>query len=178
MTQAGPFFLCIARALALAASLCAPLVALADDYADVNQLMKSGKYAQALAKADQYLVAKPRDPQMRFLKGVIQADSGQRADAIATYTQLTQEYPELPEPYNNLAVLYAQQDDYDKARVALEGAVRANPTYATAYENLGDVYAKLASQSYAKAQQIEPTNTGVPAKLALVRQLLAAAPKR
>jgi Flp pilus assembly protein TadD len=178
MTHAGPLFTRLARVLAIAAAFCMPLAAVADDYADVNQLMKAGKYAQALAKADQYLVAKPRDPQMRFLKGVIQADSGQRSEAIATYTQLTQEYPELPEPYNNLAVLYAQQDDYEKARTALEGAVRANPSYATAYENLGDVYAKLAGQSYAKAQQIEPANTGLPTKLALVRQLIAPQPKR
>lgn len=168
----------IARACSLAAILVTPLAALADDYADVNQLAKQGKYDQALAKADQYLAGKPRDPQMRFLKGVIQAESGKQAEAIATYTQLTQEYPELPEPYNNLAVLYAQRNEYDKAREALEGAVRANPGYATAYENLGDVYAKLASQSYAKAQQLEPANGTAASKLALVRQLLTAPPKR
>jgi Flp pilus assembly protein TadD len=178
MTHAGTTLARIFALLALAAALCLPAGAWADDYADVTQLMKSGKLADALAKADQYLAAKPKDPQMRFLKGVIQADSGQRSEAIATYTQLTQEYPELPEPYNNLAVLYAQQDDYEKARTALEGAVRANPSYATAYENLGDVYAKLAGQSYAKAQQIEPANTGLPTKLALVRQLIAPQPKR
>lgn len=168
----------IARACSLAAILVTPLAALADDYADVNQLAKQGKYAEALAKADQYLAAKPRDPQMRFVKGVIQAESGHRAEAIETYTELTQEYPELAEPYNNLAVLYAQQEQYDKAREALEGAVRADPGYATAYENLGDVYAKLASRSYAKAQQLEPGNASAAAKLALVRQLLAPAQKR
>lgn len=168
----------IARACSLAAILVTPLAALADDYADVNQLARQGKYDQALAKADQYLTAKPRDPQMRFLKGVIQAESGKQAEAIATYTQLTQEYPELPEPYNNLAVLYAQRSEYDKAREALEGAVRANPGYATAYENLGDVYAKLASQSYAKAQQLEPANATAASKLALVRQLLTVPEKR
>jgi len=168
----------IARACSLAAILIVPLAALADDYADVNQLARQGKYADALAKADRYLAAKPRDPQMRFLKGVVQAEAGQRAEAIATYTQLSQEYPELPEPYNNLAVLYAQQNEYDKAREALEGAVRANPGYATAHENLGDVYAKLASQSYAKAQQIEPANSSAATKLALVRQLLTPPQKR
>jgi tetratricopeptide (TPR) repeat protein len=145
----------------------------ADDYADVNRLVNARQYDQALARAEQYLTAKPRDPQMRFLKGVILAETGKRAEAIETYTQLTQEYPELPEPYNNLAVLYAQANEYDKAREALEGAVRANPNYATAYENLGDVYAKLASQSYAKAQRIDPSNTTAPAKLALARQLLS-----
>jgi Flp pilus assembly protein TadD len=135
--------------------------------------VQAKQYDQALARADKYLADKPRDPQMRFLKGVIEADTGKRAEAIATYTQLTQEYPELPEPYNNLAVLYAQGGEYDKARESLEGAVRANPNYATAHENLGDVYAKLASQSYAKAQQIDPANATAPAKLALVRQLLS-----
>jgi Flp pilus assembly protein TadD len=168
----------IARACSLAAILVTPLAALADDYADVNQLARQGKYVEAIAKADRYLANKPRDPQMRFLKGVVQAEAGQRAEAIATYTQLSQEYPELPEPYNNLAVLYAQQNEYDKAREALEGAVRANPGYATAHENLGDVYAKLASQSYAKAQQIEPSNASAATKLALVRQLLTPPQKR
>jgi tetratricopeptide (TPR) repeat protein len=166
------------RRLALACALLLPAAVLADDYADVNQLLRSGKYAEALAKADQYIAAKPRDPQMRFVKGVIQAESGHRTEAIETYTELTQEYPELAEPYNNLAVLYAQQEQYDKAREALEGAVRADPGYATAYENLGDVYAKLASRSYAKAQQLEPGNASAAGKLALVRQLLAPAQKR
>jgi len=157
----------------MAALLALPLAAAADEYSEVNRLVQAKQYAQALARADRYLAAKPRDPQMRFLRGVIQAESGRRDDAIATYTQLTQEYPELPEPYNNLAVLYAQQNEYDKARQALEGAVRANPQYAVAHENLGDVYAKLAGIAYAKAQQIDSTNTTAPAKLALVRQLLS-----
>ena len=162
-----------AAACSLAVLLAYAPCAFADDYADVNRLVNAKQYAEALARADQYLAAKPRDPQMRFLKGVIQADMGKRDEAIATYTQLTQEYPELPEPYNNLAVLYAQVNEYDKAREALEGAVRANPNYAPAHENLGDVYAKLASQSYAKAQRIDPSNTSAPAKLALARQLLS-----
>jgi Flp pilus assembly protein TadD len=161
----------IVRLLALAAALCAPAWGWADDYTDVNQLLKSGKHTEAIARADQYLAAKPRDPQMRFLKGVVQSEAGRTADAIATYVALTQEYPELPEPYNNLAVLYAGQGDYDKARAALEGALRANPNYATAHENLGDVYARLASQSYARAQQLDPANTTAASKLTQVRQL-------
>lgn len=158
--------------------LAAAFAAHADDYTEVNRLVQARQYDQALAKAEQYIAAKPRDPQMRFLKGVILAESGRRTAAIQAYTQLTQEYPELPEPYNNLAVLYAQQNEYDKAREALEGAVRANPNYAIAHENLGDVYARLASQSYARAQQIDPANASAPSKLALVRQLLAPAAKR
>jgi len=173
MTHARPFFPRTLRLLALAAALAGPLSAHADDYGDVGQLLRSGKHAEALAKADQYLASKPRDPQMRFLKGVIQTESGRPADAIATFSKLTEDYPELPEPYNNLAVLYASQSQFDKARAALEMAIRTNPSYATAHENLGDVYAKLASQAYSKALQLDAGNTAVQPKLALIRELFA-----
>lgn len=157
---------------ALASLLGVPLVH-ADEYGDVNQLVRSGKFAEAVSRADQYLAVKPRDPQMRFLKGVVQTESGKPAEAIATFLKLTEDYPELPEPYNNLAVLYASQSQYDKARAALEMAIRTNPSYATAHENLGDVYAKLASQAYSKALQLDSNNTGVQPKLALIRDLFA-----
>src|SRR5690606_12995476 len=58
----------------------------------------------------------------------------------------------------------------DKSRNALEMAIRTNPSYATAYENLGDVYAKLASQAYSKALQID-TRSAVAPKLAMIREL-------
>ena len=147
----------------------------ANDYAEITQLLKAGKAAEALTKADQRLSATPRDPQLRFLKGVAQAESGKPADAVATFTKLTEDYPELPEPYNNLAVLYANQNQLDKARTALEMAIRTNPSYATAQENLGDIYAKLASQAYNKALQLDAANaTSVKPKLALIRDLFSA----
>lgn len=146
----------------------------ADEYADVSQLVRAGKLQDALAKADGYLAIKPKDPQMRFLKGVIQRDSGKTTEAISTFTKLAEDFPELPEPYNNLAVLYAGQSQFDKARTALEMAIRTNPSYATAHENLGDVYAKLASQAYNKALQLDTANTGVQPKLALIRELFSA----
>jgi len=161
----------VAAALALGTSLA---WAQTEDYAEVNRLLRSGQLAEALAKADQYLVGKSRDPQMRFLKGVILTESGKTQDAIATFSKLTEDYPELPEPYNNLAVLYAGQSQFDKARAALEMAIRTNPSYATAHENLGDVYAKLASQAYSKALQLDGTNPAVAPKLSLIRNLFAA----
>ncbi|MEJ8809955.1 tetratricopeptide repeat protein [Variovorax ureilyticus] len=143
----------------------------ADDYGDVNALLRQGKADEALAKADAYISGKPRDPQMRFLRGVILTEQGKRADAITAFTQLNQDYPELPEPYNNLAALYAAQSQFDKARAALEMAVKLNPDYATAHENLGDVYVRLAAESYSRAKQLEAGNATVPPKLALIRQM-------
>ena len=159
-----------ARLLALAALLASPL-AQADDYGDVNQLLRLGKNAQALARADQYLANKPRDPQMRFLKGVAQTADGRSADAMATFEQLTQDYPELAEPYNNLAVLHAGQGHYAKAREALEQAIRIQPSYGTAQENLGDVYVQLAAQSYRTALELNAGNKAAGAKLAGIRAL-------
>lgn len=157
--------------LLVLASACLAASVHADEYSDVTQLMRANKFAEALTRVNSQLVTKPSDPQMRFFKGVIQRNLGKTADAIATFTQLTQDYPELPEPYNNLAVLYASQGQYDKARLALEMAIRTNPSYATAHENLGDVYARLASQAYNKALQLDTSNTAVPPKLELIGEV-------
>jgi len=150
----------------------------ADEYADVNLLLRQGKQAEALLKAETYIVGKPRDPQMRFLRGVILSEQGKLPEATVAFTQLTQDFPELPEPYNNLAALYASQSQFDKARTALEMAVKLNPSYGTAHENLGDVYARLAAQSYTRAQQLEPGNAGIAPKLALIRQIFTPASER
>ena len=158
------------RLLTLAAA-CVTTNARADDYDAVSQLLRAGKHSEAMSKADVYLAAKPGDPQMRFLKGVIQRSAGKPTEAITTFTKLTEDYPELPEPYNNLAVLYASQSQFDKSRVALEMAIRTNPSYATAHENLGDVYTRLASEAYNKALQLDASNPAVPPKLALIREL-------
>ena len=139
--------------------------------ADVHRLHSAGQTAAALALADKYLATKPNDAQMRFLKGVILAESQRSAEAISIFQKLVDDYPDLAEPYNNLAALYAAGGDYTRARATLEQAVRANPSYATAHENLGDVYAALASQSYARAQKLEPVNGALESKLALVREL-------
>ncbi|MFN3914549.1 MAG: tetratricopeptide repeat protein [Aquabacterium sp.] len=159
-----------AQCLTIAALSFTALSVQADDIADVQKLLAAGRNAEALQKADQFLVAKPRDPMMRFLRGISLSQSGRTAEAINVFTKLTEDFPELPEPFNNLAVLYAQQGQYDKARNALEMAIRTNPSYATAYENLGDVYAKLASQAYSKALQID-TRSAVAPKLAMIREL-------
>ena len=150
------------------------LPAAADEYTDVSQLMRSGKTSEALAKIELQLVTRPRDPQMRFFKGLIQRDTGKQTEAIATFAALTEEYPELPEPYNNLAVLYAAQNQFERARAALEMALKNNPRYAVAYENLGDVYARLAAEAYDKALQIDTASSNsVLPKLKIVRELFS-----
>ncbi|MEW6688370.1 MAG: tetratricopeptide repeat protein [Pseudomonadota bacterium] len=159
-----------------AALALAPVPALADEVQEASKLLKAGQHQAALERVNKALAAKPKDPQARFLKGLIYAEQGSPREASEIFLKLTQDYPDLPEPYNNLAVLYAAQGQYDKARAALEQSIRTHPSYATAYENLGDVYAKLASQAYDKALQIDSGNAAAKNKLALVRDLVGGAP--
>jgi tetratricopeptide (TPR) repeat protein len=165
------------RALAIGLAIGFAVPAVADNLPEVQRLIKQGQYPQALEKVDAYLSSRPKDAQGRFLKGLIYTEMNKPADAISVFTKLSEDYPELPEPYNNLAVLYAQQKQYDKARTALEMAIRTHPSYAIAYENLGDVYAKLASQAYDKALQLDNSNSTTQNKLALIRDLITTSGK-
>ena len=149
----------------------ATLTARADELGDVQRLYYSGQAEVAMQRADQFLATTPNDPQMRFMKGVMLADAKRDGEAIAIFQKLTEDHPDLAEPYNNLAALYAAGGDYAKARATLEQALRTNPSYATAHENLGDVYAALAAQSYGRALKLDPANVTVAPKLALVRGL-------
>jgi tetratricopeptide (TPR) repeat protein len=161
------------RAAALGILLSITTLSHADELQDANKLFKQGLHGQAMEKVNGFLATKPKDAQGRFLKGLIYAEQGNTSDAITTFTGLTEDYPELPEPYNNLAVLYASQGQYEKAKNALEMAIRTHPSYATAHENLGDIYAKMASQAYDRALQLDKSNTGTQTKLALIRELFS-----
>jgi tetratricopeptide (TPR) repeat protein len=140
---------------------------------DAQVLIKERQFATAETRLDALLAQRPREPQARFLKGVVESEQDRVDVAIATFRALIEDYPELPEPYNNLAVLYAQRGEYDSARLALETAVRTAPNWAVARENLGDIYARLAAQEYDRAAKLDRDNKTAPAKLTLVRSLLA-----
>ncbi|MDW8324330.1 MAG: tetratricopeptide repeat protein [Burkholderiales bacterium] len=163
------------RACLLAALLCLSGPLAADGLQEASQLFRQGKNAQALAKIDAYVAANPKDAQGRFLKGLILTELNRHSEAIRVFTELTTDFPQLPEPYNNLAVLYAAQGQYERAKQYLEQAIRTHPSYATAHENLGDVYAKLASIAYDKALQLDESNVSAQTKLALIRELFAPA---
>ena len=143
----------------------------ADELKDISKMADSGQQAAALERINTYLAANPKDAQAMFMKGIILAESGKREEAIKAFTDLTEKYPNLPEPYNNLAVLHADAGQYDKAKKALETAIKTHPSYATAHENLGDIYARMASEAYDKALQLDGGNTRAQSKLSLIKDL-------
>jgi len=142
---------------------------------DASQLVKDGQFASAREKLQKLLAERPREPQARFLKGVVETELGRTDEAIGVFSALIEDYPELPEPYNNLAVLQAQKGDYENARTSLEIAIRTAPGWSVARENLGDLYARLAAVEYAQAAKLDHDNKSAPAKLVFIRELFAKA---
>jgi Flp pilus assembly protein TadD len=140
---------------------------------EIAALAKSGRLQRALERADAVLVKSPRDVQVRFLRAVILGDMGKTADATAALEAMTQDFPELPEPHNNLGVLLAGQGRYEPARAALQRAIAAAPDYVTAHENLGDLYVAMAAEMYSRAAQLDPKATAAQNKLKQTREFSA-----
>lgn len=135
------------------------------EYRKVEQQLSAKNYAAALDLADRHLQANPRDPQMRMLKSRILQAQGKSEEAFALLQNLTQEFPEIPEPYNNLAAMQAQRGDIEAARLSLETALKLNPSYTTALENLGDIYRRMAHDTYQRALATQPGNASLRAKV-------------
>ena len=124
-----------------------------DPHQQVEQLMRQDQIEPALAKIQAHLAQRPRDPQMRFWQAVLLTRQGKREQAMQVYTALTQDFPELAEPHNNLGVLQAANNDIDLAQRSFELALRADPQHALAHENLADVLLRQAQRHYQRAAQ-------------------------
>jgi len=138
---------------------------------EIATLMKAGRNDEALQRADARLKDNPRDAQVRFMRGVILTEQGKIVEATVAFETLIQEFPELPEPYNNLAVIHAAQGRYESAYRLLQESLIAQPNYVTAYENLGDLYLSMAEQAYGKALGLDASNRVARAKLEAAREL-------
>jgi tetratricopeptide (TPR) repeat protein len=140
---------------------------------DADASIAEKNWNAALTQLDARIAANPRDAQAKFKRATVLARLNRDDDAIAAFTELTQTYPELPEPYNNLAALYAKQGKYTEARAALETAVKASPGYGLAYENLGDLYLRMADQAYRRAQSLGGTSGTTNQRLADIEKIVS-----
>jgi tetratricopeptide (TPR) repeat protein len=147
--------------------------AVADGTPGIDAAITQNNWSGALQQLDARIAAKPRDAQAQFKRATVLARLGRDDEAIAAFTALTQSFPELPEPYNNLAALYARRGRYDEARVTLETAVKANPQFALALQNLGDLYLQMAVRSYQQALKIDARNAYASERITQVEQIAA-----
>ena len=144
----------------------------------INKLIEDKNYEQAQIEINSMLKADSDNPQLLFINGVLLSENNKVNEAIKVFESLTKSHPNLPEPYNNLAVLYAQQGDFQKAKHALEQSIKTHPSYATAHINLGDLYTRMASESYNQALQIDGSNKSAKTKLSLIKKLFNFQPIR
>ena len=135
--------------------------ALAKLYGDKN-------WTQALVLIDRELLRQPGDAQLQIQRGVVLTNLNRADDALAQFRKVAASHPELPGPHNNVAVLLAARGEFQEARLALERAIRTHPSYATAHENLGDLYSHMAAEAYRKALRYDKQGTAARPKLALV----------
>ena len=138
---------------------------------EIKLLLKNGKYVLAETLTNKSIEENLNDPELLFYKGIIETNMGKNNQAIDTFRNLTDRFPELPEPYNNLAVLYAEKGQFSLAKEILEQAIKTNPSYLTAHINLGDIFTKMASESYNKALEIDKSNNVAITKLSMITQL-------
>ena len=126
-----------------------------NDIDTVYALIADTEFKKANEQIKSLLEESPNDPNLIFAQAVIQDKMGQTDKALAIYQSLTQSHPELIEPYNNIAIQYADAGDYQRAIETLELALKANPATSTAYSNLTAIYARLAGAAYRKALNSE-----------------------
>jgi tetratricopeptide (TPR) repeat protein len=152
----------------------APVVA--PDLTRTIELIELRRFDEAREKITNALSSKPRDAQWRFLEAVLLSETNQDREAIDAFEALTEEFPELAEPYNNLAVLYLRCNEPLRAQQALERAILNRPGYALAYENLGDLHAKLALDAYQKGLKARGPSPFLSAKRRHLLELPSPAP--
>ena len=151
-------------------------LAAASTLPEIRSLAADQHYAEALKQLDAYLEGHAGDVEARLFRGVILTRQGNIDEAIATFNRLSKDRPELPEPLNNLAVLYAAQGRYDDSRKVLQRAIELEPRYDTAHENLGDVYAKLANIAYERAFTLNKKNSSARDKASWMTRVLDTEP--
>ena len=83
---------------------------------EIKLLLKNGKYSRAEKLINKSIETTPNNPEFLFYKGIIETNIGKSNEAIDTFRNLTENFPELPEPFNNLAVLYAEKGEFKLAK--------------------------------------------------------------
>ena len=140
-------------------------------YDKIQLLIENDKHKEALNLTEDYLSRNKSDIKFQFLKGLILARLNRYNDAEKIFYKMAEENPNLPEPLNNLAVIYSIQGEYSKAQEILKKALESNRNYETVYHNLSDLYAKVASRAYNQALGISQSERGPVEKLLFLREL-------
>ncbi|MDO6564423.1 tetratricopeptide repeat protein [Amphritea sp. 1_MG-2023] len=128
---------------------------LASELKHAKTLQDKGDLKGAFDQVNDYLVSNPKDPNGWLLYGISLINQNKLKEAADIFSKLSHLYPDAPEPYNNLAVVYARQGDNDQAVEVLLEAFETHPSYAQVQTNLKAVYSALATQAYNRALDLD-----------------------
>ena len=174
--QSRPVFKLISSLLKRALPL-AILLSGAAQAADLDVAQRqwlAGQRQQAVATIEKALSANPNELKLRFALGVMRMELGELDQANKLFTALTQDFPDIAEPYNNLAVIQAARGELTQAQNSLEQALALQPAHAQALENLGDVLLRQAARAFQSAQQAQTApSAALTQKLKLTQELLS-----
>ena len=144
----------------------------ADFSVQVERLLRNGRAPQALELAEIGIQRNPRNAQLVFQKAVALETMERTEEAAKVLRSLIADYPEIPEPYNNLAVIEAGLGNLEASVALLQKALVINPEFALARKNLGDVYLALAVENYQAAQPALPNNRVLAQRLRSLERIL------
>lgn len=141
-------------ALAAVTAILSSAAALAESAFDrALSLAFEQRYRESRLALDPFLQQEPGNLRGRILDGILRVQEGERDEAIGVFHELVREFPDSFEAYNNLAVLYVDQGRLEDARGVLLAILERRPEV-VGYENLGDVYARLARRAYARGREL------------------------
>ena len=173
----GPMKRGLLALCALAAVLSAAAASIDETLERVTALANENRVAEARKVLDPLLARDADHPRLRLLDGVLLAQEGRVRQAVEVFDRLRQDHPEMSEPWNNLAVLYAAEGRIDEAREALLAALERRPS-AIGYANLSEIHAKLARRAWRRSQELAAKGAGGPASGGLVARSADAPPAR
>lgn len=136
-----------------------------------NQLMSSGRVAEARAQYEKAVADNPDLPMARWrLAGIVLFERD--ADrALELLTPLEESFPNEYEVIEGLGFAYYIKEDYARAKDYLERSARIRAPDTSALNALGDCYERLgelekAKELYQRSLELNPEQKGVEARLA------------
>ncbi|MCP3688725.1 MAG: tetratricopeptide repeat protein [Gammaproteobacteria bacterium] len=123
---------------------------------DLRALVAGEDFSAAIKTGELLLKQNPERADVQFLTAYAYQMKNRTARATDLYRDLIRQHPELPEPRNNLAMIYLARGDHDTASKLLIEAINTHKSYATAHQNLSRIYTGIASEVYRRALSESP----------------------
>ena len=139
-------------------------------YHAAESLATNGNPELALRQLEARLATAPDDGKAAYLKGLILMQMSKREEAERWFRMMQVNFPDMPQPYNALAVIFDSRGDLLAAQQVLQELLSRHPEQQGARVNLGNIYLKLARQEFEKALKEKPDDAMIRKKLEAIQE--------